>query len=120
MSEPLKNNLIGFLLAPTEEFKLIKLGDVISLALAEGIDLEQEKQDYLDLMELRALGKQYLKGSPKWFAQASRKQADIQMRVLSKILKERPSVLKEASEKVTEINLADFVRKHKKEEEENA
>jgi hypothetical protein len=119
MSEPLKNNLIGFLLAPTEEFKLLKLGDVIGLALAEGIDLEQEKNDYLDLVELRALGKQYLKGSPKWFAQASRKQADIQMRVLGKILKERPSILKEASEKVAEIDFAKILR-GEKEAEKNA
>jgi hypothetical protein len=119
MSAALKNNIIGLLLAPTEEFELIKLGHVIALASADGIDLQKEIEEYMELRELRSLGKQYLKGSPKWLAEASKKQFSVLSSVLAKIWKERPGILEAASEKVAEIDFAEILR-GKKEAGENA
>lgn len=110
MSSPLKNNLVGLLLAPTKEFEAIKLGHVIALAEAEGIDMKEEKEKYKELERLRTLGRSALRGSPEWLSQAASLQADILFSVLKKIFDEKPSILREASEKVSEYNLAELVR----------
>jgi hypothetical protein len=113
MSTALRNNIIGLLLAPTEEFEMLKLGHVLALAKAAGINVEEEEKEYMKLRELRTLGRQYLRGSPKFLAEASRLQFHVLSATLGKIWQEKPGILEEASEKLTEINLADLVRREK-------
>ncbi|RSN75112.1 MAG: hypothetical protein DSO07_07365 [Thermoproteota archaeon] len=112
MSEILKVILANLFSARNEEEEMIRLGNLIALMNALGIDVKEEAENYSELRRLKSLGKSNLRGAPKWAADASVLQSKILASVLAKIGRERPEILK--GEEVKEINFADFVKKEKK------